>query len=334
MKKTFIISAAILFIIVISVSYFIWNTSNPQNTCARCHEISPSHAQWKSSAHAGVRCSECHGTALSGGINSLMDKMNMVYTHFTEKTQNDDIRLTEQQIMEVDNRCIACHQAEYAGWLRSGHAVNYKEIFLDSAHNAMEKPYWDCLRCHGMFYDGNINDLMTLEGDHSEWKIRDVKQEMRPAIPCLSCHQIHTENPCSVRYISLSDSGRIVNERNPTTALYIRPDKMYLRSDKLPECRMFDGDKEITVPSDPNTRLCMQCHAPNFKHQAGSEDDRTVTGVHEGISCIACHQPHSGETKASCAQCHPSLSNEQTEGVFKQPHSYNIRIENYPNSIK
>ena len=327
MKKTFIISAVLLFIIVISVSYFIWNRSDPQNTCARCHEISPSHAQWTSSAHAGVRCSECHGTALSGGITSLVDKMNMVYTHFTKEIQNDDIHLTEQQIMEVNNRCIACHQAEYAGWLRSGHAVNYKEIFMDSAHNAMEKPYWDCLRCHGMFYDGNINNLMTLEGDHSQWKIRDEKQEMRTAIPCLSCHQMHTENPRSDRYISLNDSVRIVNDRNPMTALYLRAYKMYLRSDKLPECRMFDGDKEITVPSDPNTRLCMQCHAPNFKHQAGSEDDRTVTGVHEGISCIACHQPHSGETKASCAQCHPTLSDEQTAGVFKQPHTYNIRIE-------
>jgi len=328
MKKSLSISLVLLFIVVITGSYIIWNKSNPENTCARCHEISPAHSQWISSAHAGVRCTECHGTALSGGVHSLKEKMNMVYTHFTKDVHNDEIRLNEQQIMEVNNRCIACHQAEYAGWLRSGHAIAYKEIFLDSIHNAMEKPNWDCLRCHGMFYDGNINQLMKLEGDYTQWKIRDKKQGMHIAIPCLSCHQMHTDNPRSERYVSLNNSSRIVNERNPMTALYMRSDKMYLRSDMLPKSRMFDGDKEITVPSDPSSRLCMQCHAPDFKHQVGSEDDRTVTGVHEGISCIACHQPHSGETKASCAKCHPSLTNDQIDGVFKQPHNYNIRIEN------
>ena len=324
MKKIyFIVTALILFVLIITASYTMWNNSDPKNTCARCHEISPSHDKWTSSAHAEVRCTECHGTALSEGTHSLKEKMNMVYVHFTQDKRNDEIHLNEKQILDVSNRCAVCHQSEYAGWLRSGHAVNYKDIFLDSAHNAMEKPYWDCLRCHGMFYDGNINDLMTLDGDYKEWKINDKKQEMRSTIPCLSCHQMHTENPVSERYISMNGS-RSSDERNPMTALYVRAEKMYLRSDMLPRAVMFDGDKEVKMPSDPNNLLCMQCHAPNFKHQAGSEDDRTVTGVHEGISCISCHKPHSGETKTSCAQCHPSLSNEQIEMVYKQPHSYNL----------
>jgi len=322
MKKIVIILSVVLLIIVITGSYITWNNVDPKNTCAKCHEISPSHAQWKSSAHAEVRCTECHGTALSEGVNSMINKTNMVFTHFAKDKQNDEIRLNEKQILEVNQRCINCHQAEYAGWLRSGHAVNYREIFLDSEHNAMEKPYWDCLRCHGMFYDGNINDLMSLEGDYTQWNIRNKKQELRPTIPCLSCHQIHTDNPISERYVSMKDSSRSIIDRNPVTSLYLRADKMYLRSDKLPKVRMFDEGKEITVPSDPNTLLCMQCHAPDYKHQTGSQDDCTVTGVHEGISCIACHKPHSGETRASCLECHPSLSNEQIEMAFKQPHKY------------
>ena len=333
MKKILIISAIVLLFIVfsITVSYYQWNRANPENTCARCHEISQSHNQWKSSAHAGVCCVECHGTALSEGMHSLLNKTNMVYAHFTKDKQNEEIRLNEQQVLEVHNRCISCHQAEYAGWLRSGHAVNYKDIFLDCTHNAIEKPNWDCLRCHGMFYDGNINDLMSLEGSFMQWRIRDKNQETRPVIPCLSCHKIHTENPISERYISMTDSSRRVSNRNPLTALYLRADKMYLRSDKLPKVRMFDGDREVIVPSDPNTLLCMQCHAPDYKHRAGSEDDRTVTGVHEGISCISCHKPHSGETRASCAECHPSLTSEQIDKVFELPHKY---VVVYPNSIR
>ena len=333
MKKTYIIlSAVVLFILVFAGSYMMWDRSDPKNTCARCHEISPEHAKWTTSAHAGVRCSECHGTAFSDGMHSFMDKANMVFVHFTQDIQNDDIHLNEEQVLEVSNRCIACHQAEYAGWLRSGHAVNYKEIFMDSAHNAMEKPYWDCLRCHGMYYDGNIDNLMSLNGnDPSQWKIRDAKQEMHAAIPCLACHQVHTDNPHSERYVSMNGCPRKLDDRNPITALYVRAEKMHLRSDMLPKSRILDGDKEVTTPSDPNTQLCMQCHAPNFQHQAGSDDDRTVTGVHEGISCIACHQPHSGETKASCTQCHPGLSAEQMDAVYKQPHSYHLQIEKVEN---
>jgi hypothetical protein len=31
--------------------------------------------------------------------------------------------------------------------------------------------------------------------------------------------------------------------------------------------------------------------------------------VHEGLSCGACHAPHSNDASGSCANCHPQLSN-------------------------
>ena len=325
-KKTFLLLIfSVLFILILSSAYIAWNRLDPDYTCAQCHEIAPSCATWRTSAHANFRCSDCHGTAVSNGLSSFSDKANMVFTHLREgdKITNDDIYLNEQQVLEINNRCIACHQAEYAGWLASGHAANYREIFMDSIHNATEKPYWDCLRCHGMFYDGNINDLMNLKSTSpAEWKIRDQKQEIRPTMPCLACHQIHTENPVSLRYARLNNSFRTEIERNPRTAFYVRADKRYLRSDLLPKPAMYQGDTIIEYASDPNTRLCMQCHAPNFHHQVGSEDDCTVTSVHRGISCIACHRPHSGETKASCMQCHPLLTDEQIRDVYAQPHTY------------
>jgi len=325
MKKIVFLSLfCLLSILIVVGSYITWNRVDPDYSCAQCHEITPSHSKWKSSAHAGVHCIECHGTAISEGFHSLAEKSNMVLTHFTKEKTSDEIRLDERQILAIHRRCIACHQSEYAGWLASGHAVNYREIFMDSVHNALEKPYWDCLRCHGMFYDGNIHDLMALEDtSFIHWKIRDEKQEMLPAIPCLACHQMHTDNPVSQRFVTFSaDSLRTSNARNPRIALYLRADKRYLRADKLPHPQMYNAESEISYASDPNTRLCMQCHAPNFKHQAGSEDDRTVTGVHWELSCTACHRPHSGETRESCAQCHSSLTEVQIKKVFEQPHSY------------
>lgn len=303
-------------------SYMTWNRLDPQYTCALCHEVSPSHATWLTSAHAGLSCTECHGTALSNGVHSLSEKMRMIYVHIRGGTYNDDIRLPEEQILQVSGECARCHQSEYAGWLAGGHAVNYKEIFTDSVHNTMEKPYWDCFRCHGMFYEGTIHDLMDLSGKHHEWKIRDEKQAYRPVVPCLACHQIHTENPVSERYVSMTDTTRAHMQRNPKTALYVRADKQYLRSDRLTAIQMYEGDRAIDHATDPATLLCMQCHSPNYRHCARSEDDRTVVGVHEGLSCIACHHPHSGETRSSCIKCHPSLTDGQIELVFKNPHTY------------
>lgn len=301
--------------------YTTWNLSDPKNTCAQCHEVAPSHAEWVNSAHAGVKCIECHGTALSNGIHSIKEKTGMMVTHIKGEKRNEDIYLTEDQRLEIVNRCIACHRAEHAGWLAGGHAVSYKEIFMDSNHNTMEKPYWDCFRCHGMFYDGNIHDLMSLDSEHpTDWHIKDKKQENKPTITCLSCHQIHTPNPVSEKYISMTDTIKSAIPRNPKTAIYLRAEKMHLRSDYLTPVTLKDGAEKVNMALDPNTLLCMQCHSPNYAHAAGTEDDRTPVGVHEGISCIACHKPHSGETRQSCMECHPSLTQKEIDRVYANPH--------------
>jgi hypothetical protein len=41
----------------------------------------------------------------------------------------------------------------------------------------------------------------------------------------------------------------------------------------------------------------------------GSGDDRTAVGVHEGIGCLGCHDPHGLDARLSGANCHPILSN-------------------------
>ena len=311
MKRKYIllIIGAAVVLLVIS-AYGLWNTADPVYTCARCHEIVPSYNSWTNSAHAEVSCSECHGSALSYGYRSFKEKAGMVFSHVSSDLNNLDIRMKESQVLETSERCITCHQSEYAGWISSGHAVDYKDIFMDSEHNATEKPYWDCLRCHGMFYDGNINALMDLDGKPDEWKLVDKKQESKATVPCLACHQMHTDNPVSERYVSMVDgNARISVKRFPKTSLYMRTEKKHLRTDFLTRVPMLDGEREVANAGDPNTLLCIQCHAPNYARLAGSQDDRTPIGAHEGISCTTCHQPHSGNTQLSCDQCHPAMSN-------------------------
>ena len=332
MKKKYLLSGiTIIVLLLIFTGYRAWNTLNPAMTCAQCHEIRSSHDSWLGSAHAEVQCTECHGTAMSDGLRSIKEKTGMVVAHFSDKKHPYDIYLTESQVLDISGRCIQCHQSEHAGWLASGHAVNYREIFMDKDHNATEKPYWDCLRCHGMFYDGNINDLMYLEGEPSAWYIKDTKQELRPAIPCLSCHQIHTDNPVSKRYISTMDSTT-KSVRQTRNVLYVRSEKMHLRSDMLTPVTMKDDDnKPVNRAIDPNTLLCQQCHAPDYVHRAGSQDDRTPVGVHEGISCTACHKVHSGDTRESCLICHSEVSKNCRMDVRTMNTTY--LSKNSPNDI-
>jgi hypothetical protein len=72
---------------------------------------------------------------------------------------------------------------------------------------------------------------------------------------------------------------------------------------------MLEGTRAVKTSPDRRQALCYQCHAPLATMQVGSGDDRTGLGVHEGISCLACHAQHGEQTRASCANCHPKMSN-------------------------
>lgn len=300
-----ILALCLLGIVVAGAGYSAWNAADPKNTCAQCHEVRPAHQKWQESAHSTVACVECHGTAISNGLHSLKEKAGMVFKHFGSggKIKNSDIKMSEAQILEVSRRCASCHEAEFAKWKSGAHSTTYENIFEDKIHNKMERPYWDCLRCHGMFYDGNIETLMSLEGDCELWKIKSREQASRPSIPCLACHQIHSPKPRLPDFKNCFES-KTPACKIPATSLYVRTEKMHLRSDKLAKVKMYLDGRPVKTSDDPNHWLCMQCHSPNNRHMVRSQDDRTPVGAHEGFSCLACHDPHSNSAAASCAKCH------------------------------
>lgn len=96
---------------------------------------------------------------------------------------------------------------------------------------------------------------------------------------------------------------------------------MHFASTALVIPPLYDGTRRATVSPDQRQAICYQCHAPrepetdtpaaqnHWGMQVGSGDDRTPIGVHEGISCVACHSGHNENARASCATCHPQMSN-------------------------
>jgi hypothetical protein len=245
----------------------------------------------------------------------------------------EQVRLKAEDVQLMSVRCGKCHREEYADWAASPHAATYKEIFLDETHNRKQHLADDCLRCHGMHYQGGIRDLLTRTDTTGPWSLRDAKLEQRNALPCLACHQLHRQgDPLSRPAVKPVAPGPGQEIARPSIALYDRREQDYVALEQLSLPHMRDGNRTINISPDIRQALCYQCHAPLVTMTVGSGDDRTSVGVHEGLSCFACHQGHGQKTRASCATCHPQLSScglnvETMDTTFKSAESpHNIHF--------
>lgn len=308
-----------------SLGYFHY--ASPKDTCLSCHEMQSAHDQWASSAHQNIHCRECHGGSLTLDVHALREHADRVVGHF-RKQRHEEMRLSEQQVIAVSGRCQSCHESQHAAWLAGGHSATYSAIFLNEKFNSKEQLNADCLRCHGMFFEGSTEDLVTPISTKGPWQFKDPAKANHPVIPCLSCHLIHVKDQPAKRP-DYSDPKLVAASRdlrNATSGLYSRRETMHIPAGNLPTPAMTFNGKPVAVSSDPRQRLCVQCHAPNSFHHAGTSDDRTPTGVHEGLSCTVCHKPHSNDARDSCATCHPKMSNcgldvEKMDTTFASPAS-------------
>ena len=301
--------------------------SPPERTCISCHEIRASHARWTNSVHRGVSCKQCHGGS-ADSLHALRENAKRVFYHLTE-ARHDNIRLSEEQTVRMLQACQGCHRREFAYWQEGGHGTNYAGIFLDEKHNRTEQMADDCLRCHGMFYEGKMADLAAPLDTRGPWRFKQPLMAGRPVIPCLACHQMHAPGqPFKHPAALAAATTNLPAFRRDALAFYVRQEGAHFAIDDLTVPKIVDQGRPVKVSSDPRQRLCTQCHAPNAFGQAGTGDDRTPTGVHEGLSCAACHAPHSNDTRASCALCHPARSScgldvTAMDTTFRSPTSKN-----------
>jgi len=277
--------------------------------CASCHEMGAMVHLAHNSAHRTMGCEACHEA-------SLATKLRHIRVHLSGKLP-EAIRLRDVDVLAMTSSCQRCHQHEYASWHAGPHSATYRQIFADPGHNSKRRLMDDCLRCHGMHFNGAVRDLVQPQNTTGPWQIIRAGFADQPTMPCQTCHQVHREaEPQSRPEKRISVAGEAVRD---SQAIFDRREGMHFTAAKLPVLQ--DGARAVTISPDPRQALCYQCHAPrqpeagtdaamhDWGPQIGSGDDRTPMGVHEGIGCLACHLGHNENTRASCKNCHPKMSN-------------------------
>jgi len=161
-----------------------------------------------------------------------------------------------------------------------------------------------------MHFEGGIADLVSPIDRGGPWRLVPAGLANMPAMPCLACHQMHREGrPMQKTDVQGRVPGPSQEIAHPSLALFDRRTQQSIPFADMPLPAMMEGARPVRMSTDRRQALCYQCHAPVATMQVGSGDDRTGIGVHEGISCLACHDQHGQKTRTSCATCHPKMSN-------------------------
>ena len=288
----------------------VYYRSTAGEGCARCHEIREPYDLWRQSTHRNVSCSACHGDSLTTDVAFHMGNARRLAKHVRGDVP-DQIRIKGLDVVRIAERCKTCHRQESADWQAGPHSSTFSKIFLDQKHNHERLLMDDCLRCHGSYYEGGIRQLVSPIDTRGPWKLTDAQWAGMPVLPCVACHQIHRRGePLAKPAVPRRPRPATAEEiQRPSLALFDRRELAHVPALDLPLPVMLDKGRPVKMSPDRRQALCYQCHAPLPTRQAGSGDDRTGMGVHEGISCLACHQKHIETTRASCASCHPRLSN-------------------------
>ena len=149
-----------------------------------------------------------------------------------------------------------------------------------------------------MHFERVIRDLVVPVDTTGPWRRRDPGLANQPAIPCLACHQMHCQGLPLVRPdLKPANPGPAQETFRPSLALFDRRELESVPVGRLSLPEMRVGERRLRISPDRRQALFYQCHAPLASMQVGSGDNRTAIGVHEGLSCLACHEQHGQKTR-------------------------------------
>jgi hypothetical protein len=303
-KWFWVLGAPLLLLALLVPAGSIYYAGAGGEACIKCHEIKPAYWAWQNSAHRDVQCAACHGSIFTTDLAFHWNNLEQLVAHVRGEVPERLLVRHADLMRGLHESCGNCHAAEYAGWKAGPHGASYERIFLHEPHNKKRFLSDHCLQCHGMFYPGGIRDLVEPVAHEGPWEIIDpTVNPTHPSIPCSACHQIHRHG------VPQRERANSTDHAHGGLAFFDRREQVHFPVETLPIPALYDGTRQVRMTDDPRAALCYQCHAPDANMQVFSGDDRTPIGVHEGLSCLACHQTHTQSARNSCVSCHPGISN-------------------------
>ena len=151
----------------------------------------------------------------------------------------------------------------------------------------------DCLRCHASHFDGAVRDLVAPVDTSGPWKlVRQPGDSLRPDLPLGPPRREPLKGHVRKAVISRKEIGRAIAA--------IRRTQSGIAVGMLPVPEVLDrGACRIRMSPDKRQALCYQCHAPWTASLVGIGDDAGRRWASTRDSCLACHDPHRGSTRAS-----------------------------------
>ena len=286
-------------------------TSQYGQGCASCHEMAAYVSVVHAAPHRTEGCMDCHGA-------SLATKLRHMRIHIFGVIP-ENIRMRDVDVQEMTASCRACHQQEYASWHAGPHSATYSQIFADhctklqtDAHGRLPPLPWHAFQRFHSRSGPAAQHQRALASDSlgPGRSAGDALYDLPPDPSRRRCRK-----PSLPRA-----SPWLAAAVPPSLAFYDRREALHFAASALSIPQLHDGVRLVTVSQDPRQALCYQCHAPRMPEagsiaaanvwgpQVGSGDDRTPMGVHEGLSCISCHNGHNENARASCKTCHPQMS--------------------------
>ena len=260
-KVSLLILVAALLLVILPGFYL--SSTGTTNYCYRCHEIRPAYEQWAGSSHREIQCKECHGSSLTLDPSFHAKNLHELVAHIRGEIP-PKLVLKDFEVDRAGASCARCHQNKQALWKASGHSMTYADVYLNPAENRKTLLNDDCMRCHGMFFEGRIEDIVAPIDTAGPWELVQPGLAERPAIPCLACHRIHCEGkpgekpdyakPLEISYARQSGTFSL--------AFYDRREKEHFASAVLQLPAMTDQGRPVIMSPDKRQGLCYQCHAP------------------------------------------------------------------------
>jgi predicted CXXCH cytochrome family protein len=229
------------------------------------------------------------------------------------------------QFLSVDV-CEGCHKSTAAEWAQTRHAFALPDL-LASGHAGDQ-----CLPCHTVGLDGNPANSGYDDPD-------PTVAERFGGVQCEGCHglggeHVVTFDPLPKHYGSDLCAECHVGSHHPT----------YTEWEISAHAESLVGPREA---SSHFSLHCLECHSADYIFADSVSETSTPFDFQYGITCVVCHDPHSGANEYQlrtdvltlCYECHtsegsrPGATPHHPNGdMFQGMGGYEYPGEDYTNS--